>query len=79
MNPTSPDDTDIRQCLTGSEPTRPVSPYLSAVQAAACLNMSYSTFRKKAYQIRRTPGNRCYTREALDEWANALKPKRKPR
>jgi hypothetical protein len=53
-----------------------VSPYLSAREAAAYLNIAYSTFRKRAVRIKRTPQTNKYTREALDDYANSLKPRK---
>ncbi|MCE9560576.1 MAG: helix-turn-helix domain-containing protein [Planctomycetes bacterium] len=44
------------------------SPYLTAKQAAAYLNVQYGTFRNWATQIKKTRTGR-YTREALDYFA----------
>jgi excisionase family DNA binding protein len=45
------------------------TPYLTARQAAEYLNISYSTFRKKARYIRKMPGTSRYRREDLDAFA----------
>lgn len=53
------------------------SPYLTPVEAAAYLKIAYSTFRKIATKIRRSPQTGNYRREDLDEYANSYRPKRK--
>lgn len=53
------------------------SPYLTAQEAAAYLNISYSSFRKRATRIRRMPTTGRYRREDLDAYAESLRPKRK--
>lgn len=52
------------------------SPYLSAREAASYLRIAYSTFRKRATRIKRTPQTLKYTREDLDEYARSLKPRK---
>lgn len=52
------------------------SPYLTAKEAAAYLGIAYSTFRKRATQIKRMPQTGRYRREDLDLWASSHRPKR---
>ncbi len=52
------------------------SPYLNAREAAAYLNIAYSTFRKRRKYIRRVPGTRRFRREDLDAYAESVRPRR---
>jgi hypothetical protein len=56
---------------------RVASPYLTAQEAATYLNISYSSFRKRATRIRRMPMTGRYRRDDLDAYAESLRPKRK--
>jgi hypothetical protein len=62
--------------LLASEALTTASPYLTAREAAAYLNIAYSTFRGRARLIRRAPQTGRYTREALDEYAAKANPRR---
>jgi hypothetical protein len=67
----------VAPSAASTPPPQPPSPYLTARQAAAYLNVSYGTFRNWATQIKRTKTGR-YRKDDLDHFAQNRKktPKR---
>lgn len=63
--------------LANPEPPTPLSPYLTAKQAAAYLRLSYSTFRKRAKYIVRQPQTGRYHVNDLDDYARSIRPRKK--